>query len=69
MAKTEKNIVEEWAKQIKAVANRGYAYGGTGTVSTEVKNECFQRIIGYCEAISATVNCVEDEGYVDTEKY
>lgn len=59
MAKSKKNIVEEWAEQIKGVAAEDYGYGYT-SVGVNRKNECFQRIIGNCDAILATLDCVKE---------
>lgn len=53
--KSAKNVIEEWAKEVRNNAQIAYEYN-----DKNAKNEFIQRIIGNCNAILATLDCCKD---------
>lgn len=56
MAKSNMDVLEEWIKTIKKFANDGYECNGES-----MKNLHFQRILGQCDSILATVKCCQQK--------
>lgn len=55
---SEKNVVYEWAKKIKKAADNGLNVNDKTS-----KNDYFNRIVGLCEGILCTMDCVDEEKY------